>query len=191
MKKIYFLLALFLATTLSAQVATPSKGNFYGNEKEFSKDIALVKAKYFLFNDVFGKSDKVSPFEVIPLAASNSGELTTLLYKSDEYSKEGIVLGFYGDFVNEAGVRYQRYAHKNLNKEEAIAFLDKISSALTEYNKFLKKDTDSNNIYFSFKDIDVLISYSGLTQVIRLYWNGFDSTWNSTAYYKAIRRFEK
>lgn len=49
----------------------------------------------------------------------------------------------------------------------------------------------NNNIYFSYKDIDVLISYSGATKVIRLFWNGFDSTWDGTAFDRSKRRFEK
>jgi hypothetical protein len=43
-----------------------------------------------------GSTNQVVPFEVIPLAAASSGELTTLLYKCDSKQKEGLILGFYG-----------------------------------------------------------------------------------------------
>ena len=62
--------------------------------KEFSKDIALYKAKAYLFMDVLGSTPDVTKFEVIPLAAASSGELTTLLYKCESKQKEGLVLGF-------------------------------------------------------------------------------------------------
>lgn len=126
-----------------------------------------------------------------PLAASSSGELTTLLYRSEDFNKEGIILGFYGDYWNESGVKFQGYAYKDLNKEDALEFLDKISSAISDYGKFLSKNTDNNNIYFTYKDIDVLISYSGANRVIRLFWSGFDSTWDGTAFDRSKRRFEK
>lgn len=192
MRKLLLLCLLsFTAINVNAQVAMPSKGSFYWNEKEFSKDVALFRAKFFLFNDVLGKSENINTFEVIPLASASSGELTTLLYRSEEHSKEGIVLGFFGSYWNDSGVRFQGYAYKDLDKVDALEFLDKISSALNDYNKFLKSNTDNNNIYFSYKDIDVLISYSGGTRIIRLFWNGFDSTWDGTAFDRSKRRFEK
>lgn len=158
---------------------------------EFSKDIALFRAKFFLFNDVLGKSEEINTFEVIPLASASSGELTTLLYRSEEKAREGIVLVFYGSYWNDSGVVFKGYAYKDLDKDDALEFLEKISSALNDYSKFLKSNTDNNNIYFSYKDIDVLISYSGGTSIIRLFWNGFDSTWDGTAFDRSKRRFEK
>ncbi|MDM1505375.1 hypothetical protein HX089_05275 [Myroides odoratimimus] len=191
MNKIYLLIMFLFGTSIYAQVASPSRGSFYWNEKEFSKDIALFRAKFFLFNDVLGKSEKINTFEVIPLASASSGELTTLLYRSEEKAREGIVLGFYGSYWNDSGVVFKGYAYKDLDKDDALEFLDKISSALNDYSKFLKSNTDNNNIYFSYKDIDVLISYSGGTRIIRLFWNGFDSTWDGTAFDRSKRRFEK
>lgn len=191
MKKLYILLFILFYSGISAQVAMPSQSSFYWNEKEFSKDIAMFRAKYFLFNNVLGKSEKVNSFEVIPLAAASSGELTTLLYRSEDFNKEGIVLGFYGSYWNESGVIFKGYAYKDLNKDDALEFLNKIDKSIEENNKFLTKSTDNNNIFFSYKDIDVLISYSGATKVIRLFWNGFDSTWDGTAFDRSKRRFEK
>lgn len=191
MNKLYCLITLLLTISASAQVAMPSQGGFYFNEKEFSKDISLFRAKYFLFNNVLGKSEKINTFEVIPLAASSSGELTTLLYRSEDFNKEGIILGFYGSYWNDSGARFQGYAYKDLDKNDALEFLDKINSAISEYSKFLSKNTDNNNIYFTYQDIDVLISYSGGTRIIRLFWNGFDSTWDGTAFDRSKRRFEK
>lgn len=191
-KNVLFVLLLFVVcATVQAQVSTPSSGKLYWNEKEFSKDIALFRAKYYLFNDVLGKSEDVNTFEVIPLASASSGELTTLLYRSEEKGKEGIILGFFGNSVSEAGVKFQGYAYKDLNKNDALEFLNKISSALSDYNKFLSKNTDNNNVYFTYQDIDVLISYLGGTRIIRLFWNGFDSSWDGTAFDRSKRRFEK
>ena len=165
--------------------------NYVWAAKEFSKDVALFRAKSFLYKYVLGSNEKISKFELIPLAASGSGELTTLLYKADDKNQEGMILGFFGDYWNEAGVVYQGYAFKNLNKYEALEFLEKINNAIESNSKFMKDSYDNNNIYFSYKDIDVLIYASNQNFSIRLFWNNFDSNWDKTAFDRSKRRFEK
>lgn len=62
---------------------------------------------------------------------------------------------------------------------------------LMKNSKYLKNDNDNNNIYFKFNDIDVLIWSSTQDYTIRLFWNGFDSSWEKTAFDRSKRRFEK
>ena len=159
--------------------------------KEFSKEISLFKSKEFLFKNVLGSTEQIVPFEVIPLAAASSGELTTLLYKCDTKQKEGLILGFYGDYWNEAGVLYQGYSFKNLEKEKAMEFLNKIVTSIQENKKFLNESGDNNNIFFKYDDMDVLIWTNAGTYSIRIFWQGFDSTWEKTAFERSKRRFEK
>ncbi len=159
--------------------------------KEFSKEISLFKSKEFLFKNVLGSTEQIVPFEVIPLAAASSGELTTLLYKCDTKQKEGLILGFYGDYWNEAGVLYQGYSFKNLEKEKAMEFLNKIVTSIEENKKFLNESGDNNNIFFKYDDMDVLIWTNAGTYSIRIFWQGFDSTWEKTAFERSKRRFEK
>lgn len=159
--------------------------------KEFSKEISLFKSKEFLFKNVLGTTEQIVPFEVIPLAAASSGELTTLLYKCETKQKEGLILGFYGDYWNEAGVLYQGYSFKNLEKEKAIEFLNKIVTSIEENKKFLNENGDNNNICFKYDDMDVLIWTNMGSYSIRIFWQGFDSTWEKTAFERSKRRFEK
>lgn len=144
-----------------------------------------------MFKNVLGVSPEVVKFEIIPLAAASSGELTTLLYKCESKQKEGLVLGFYGNYWNEAGVLYQGFAFKNFEKKQAIEFLSQISDAIQNNIKFLDADSDNNNIYFKFDDIDVLIWSTLDNYTIRLFWSGFDSSWEKTAFNRSKRRFEK
>ncbi|MDR2223602.1 MAG: hypothetical protein LBE34_12860 [Flavobacteriaceae bacterium] len=190
MKKLLIVFALFLSINSFAQVNSAQTVSVW-QAKEYSKDISLFRAKYFLFNRVLGVSEDIKTFELIPLAASSSGELTTLFYKSEDFKKEGLILGFYGNYWNDAGVIYQGYSFKNLTKEEAIEFMDKISTSIGDNSKFMGKNSDNNNIYFKYKDIDVLVYYSGTGAIIRLFWNGFDSTWDGLAFDRSKRRFEK
>lgn len=187
--KIFLILFSTQLFTFSFAQIKASNLNYVWAAKEFSKDVAQFRAKSFLFRNVLGVNDNIAKFELIPLAAASSGELTTLLYKATDKDKEGMLLGFFGDYWNESGVAYQGYAFKNLDKMEAYEFLAKIESAIENESKYLRDNTDNNNIYFSYKDIDVIIFASG--QNIRLFWNGFDSSWEKLAFERSKRRFEK
>jgi len=183
------LLIILIINLIYSQVKVNS--NNIWNAKEFSKEISLFKSKEFLFKTVLGSTAEVVSFEVIPLAAASSGELTTLLYKCDVKQKEGLILGFYGDYWNEAGVLYQGYSFKNLEKEKAIEFLNKIVTSIEENKKFLNENGDNNNIFFKYEDMDVLIWTNAGAYTIRIFWQGFDSTWEKTAFERSKRRFEK
>lgn len=190
MKINYTILAILSSLSFCFSQVKVNSNNIW-TAKEFSKEISLFKSKEFLFKNVLGTSDQIVPFEVIPLAAASSGELTTLLYKCESKQKEGLILGFYGDYWNEAGVLYQGYSFKNLEKEKAIEFLNKIVSAIEENKKFLNENSDNNNICFKFDDMDILIWTNAGNFSIRIFWQGFDSTWEKTAFERSKRRFEK
>lgn len=187
MKKI--ILLFLLASTMYSQVKTNNNNIWVA--KEFSKDIALFNSKSFLFKNILLSGPEITKFEITPLAAASSGELTTLIYKCADKQKEGLVLGFYGNYWNEAGVLYQGYSFKNFDKNQAVEFLNKIQNAMDENNKFLNAESDNNNIFFKYDDIDVLIFNSSQGNTIRLFWSGFDSTWEKTAFDRSKRRFEK
>ena len=191
--KLSLLIIVFINTLLFSQVQTNSNNVIYA--KEFSKEIALYNSKNFLFKTILGSTDQIEKFEIIPLAAASSGELTTLLYKSESKQKEGLILGFYGNYWNNAGVVYQGFAFKNFEKNEAIKFLTKIQDAIDDNRKYLQDENDNNNIYFKYDDIDVLIwsNYGSNSNdyTIRLFWNGFDSSWEKLAFDRSKRRFEK
>ena len=189
--KIKFLTLTFLLSITYSFSQVKVNSNNIWTAKEFSKEISLFKSKEFLFKNVLGSTEQIVPFEVTPLAAASSGELTTLLYKCEAKQKEGLILGFYGDYWNEAGVLYQGYSFKNLEKEKAIEFLNKIVTSIEENKKFLNENGDNNNIYFKYDDMDVLIWTNMGSYTIRIFWQGFDSTWEKTAFERSKRRFEK
>ena len=188
--KFKILLILLFTLTISYSQISESSGVFFA--KEFSKDIALFKAKGFLMNSVLFTSENITEFNVRPLAAASSGELTTLIYHCQEKSKNGLILGFYGNYWNKQGVVYQGYGFKNLAEQEAIEFLNKIKASIEKHKKFLNKDNDNNNIIFKYKDINIMIYYTSFSSYkIRLFWNGFDSTWEKTSFERSKKRFEK
>jgi len=189
LKSTIIILTLLMSIKAISQIKQTDYNLFQA--KEFSKDISLFKAKTFLIHNVLKTSESSSQFEAIPLAAASSGEMTTLLYKCESQNKEGLILGFYGDYWNDAGVVFQGYGFKNLSKEQAFEFLNKIESEIDKNNKFLKSNNDSNNIVFEYDDLKVVIWTTSGSYLMRIYWNGFDSTWEKTSYERSKRRFER
>ena len=189
LKSTIIILTLLMSIKAISQIKQTDYNLFQA--KEFSKDISLFKAKTFLIHNVLKTSESTSQFEAIPLAAASSGEMTTLLYKCESQNKEGLILGFYGEYWNDAGVVFQGYGFKNLSKDQAFEFLNKIESEIDKNNKFLKSNNDSNNIVFEYDDLKVVIWTTSGSYLMRIYWKGFDSTWEKTSYERSKRRFER
>lgn len=188
MKKFTLLILIFISTVSSAQIPG------FWESKEFSKDISLFKAKTFLITDVLKTSQNALQFEAIPLAAASSGELTTLIYKCESQNTDGLILGFYGNYwdsTSGSGVSYQGYGFKNLSKDKAYNFLNKIETEIENNKKFLKDNNDNNNIVFDFDDLKVMIWTTSGSYMIRVFWKGFDSTWEKTSFERSKRRFER
>jgi len=190
MKKVFLIVILFLSAEL---LFSQSKGTgidvWYA--KEFSKSAALFYSKEYLFKNILQASSELIKFEVIPLAAAGSGELTTLIYKCESKQKEGLILGFFGNYFNSNGLLYTGFSFKNLDRDQAIVFLKIIEQAMQTNNDYLLDDPDNNNIVFQFDDINILIWSNGTSNDIRLFWNGFDSSWGYDAFARSQRRFER
>lgn len=183
LKLTLFIISIFVISSTKAQISDKK----IAFAKEFSKEIALYKAKQFVITNVFGDSKEVVKFQIDPLAASSSGELTSLVYRCDDNKKEGMVLGFYGSYWNSSGVLYTGYAFKNLAKEKGIALLQQIEQIIDNNSKYLNKDSDNNNLYFVFDDLTFLIYTSGNIK-IRVFYNEFDSEWDIVAFRRTKRR---
>jgi len=157
--------------------------------KEYSKEIAEHYAKSFAMDNIIGTTNESIRFVVDAVAASSSGQLTTLLYKCDKLDKKGLILGFFGSRWNDAGAVYQAYAFKQMPLDEAKGLLDSISSSIEKQWQFLDQAKGSNNVCFQYGDIRVLIYKSALfTPGIRLFWNGFDSNWEDTGFDETKKR---
>lgn len=186
--KLKLLLVILLFSNISYAQISVGSGVYFA--KEFSKKKALYKAKEFVMTEVIGVEKTLIKFDIDPLAATSSGELTSLVYSCKSKNISGLVLGFYGNRWNESGVLYQLYAFKNLEEVEALEILSKIEKYINDESKYLSSDLDNNNIYFKHDDMTFLIYNDGSIK-IRVFWNGFDSEWGITAFGRTQRRFER
>jgi len=162
--------------------------------KEYSKDVAVFQAKEFLMTEVLGESAQNVQFEVDALAAATSLEVISLWYKCESMGKEGLIIGFYGYVVNEAGLGYNQYAFRDFPKEKAIDFINKIDVVKSENTKWVSGSDNVRNVYFSFDDITLLLYQSETeigTTTLRLFWKGFDATWEGGPYSRTKKRLFK
>ena len=107
LKFVLIIVSLYSNTTF-AQYST--KESLFA--KVCSKDECLSKSKNFVITEVLGDySTTAKKVEMDALTASNSGELTTIYYKSEDKNKEGLVLCFFGSRWNDAGVSFQLFTN--------------------------------------------------------------------------------
>ncbi len=164
----------------------------FAHAKEWSKESSLYESKGYLIKNIIGKTTEPITFEVYPLAAASSGELTTLVYKCDTKDLSGLLMAFYGDYWNEHGVNYTGYAFKNTSKEKAMKMLFELDTKINENKDYLFKDADNNNFYYSYDDLTFLVYYTlGADPKIRVFWGEYNADWGYTAFSRTLKRFEK
>ena len=119
MKYGFILLMVMVVQPIFAQIPGPI-GPLYFLGQEYSKEVSAYRGKKFLMSEVLDVTEDVMQFEIDALTAASSGELTTLAYQCQTLGKEGLILGFYGNYWNPAGVVFKGYAYKNMTKESAM-----------------------------------------------------------------------
>ena len=93
-KKLIFTISFILYNSISAQVSTTS-GNWFA--KEWNKELSVFYGNAYLTKNVFKyNADNILRFETDPLAASNSGEITTVLYKTENGDNDRVFHITYG-----------------------------------------------------------------------------------------------
>ena len=103
----------------------------------------------------------------------------------------GLILGFYERRWNNEGVLFTGYSFKNLDRLQASLFLETIDNYLNEYSEYFRSDLDTNNIYFKFDDMTILIEGYVTRYKIRIFWNEFDAEWTFNAFNRTKKKFEK
>jgi hypothetical protein len=196
MKKYCLLLFINLCCLNYFSQVSQTRGGILA--QEYSKELTEYKVKSFIVNDVFQlKEYDVIALEVNSITASKSGELTSVVYKSKYQDKKGLILGFYGSYVNEFNLSYIGYSFKNMDFEKAKEFFDGIDVVLKDNDIFFNPASEAIispdlNIVFKFDDI-TLIFYKGSLNVnlIRVIWKDYDSEWSLTNLKTTQKRFNK
>ncbi len=190
MKNLLLVLALLsLSINTNAQLINKTPGFFLA--KEYGKEFAAYYSKLFLFQEILKSPPGISKFSIDIISAANSGELTTLTYGLDDLKQKGLIIGFFGNYINENGVQYLGYRYLNFDQPEAIEFLNLIQSTLNQHQEYLGESPETNNVAFNYKGMTVVISNEFPGYKIRLFWDSFDCLWNIESFDRTRTRFSK
>jgi hypothetical protein len=190
--KFNFLSLILISFNSFGQISTSTKAPLASIlAREYSKEMTLYLVKYFVAQEVLTSEEKAKQFSLDALTASSSGELTALSYNCIAENKSGLILGFYGNEINEFGSIIKTYAFKNINKEKAQIMFDLINKAIEENRTFLIDNSDENNLLLKFEDIEFVIYFLSTSQKIRVLWNGFDAEWDFQLMKRTAKRLGK
>ncbi len=154
--------------------------------KDYNKEFSLYKAKVYALKNLIDSTNELLKFKITPISGANSGELTTLIFESLPEKKIELLLAFYGNYWNESGVTYTGYAFKNIKKSQAIQILERVYQIANQNKKFLDDELDEGNICYRTDGITFLIYNVWGATKIRVFWNGFDSEWDSKSLEKTL-----
>ena len=113
-----------------------------------------------------------------------------IMFNGEELKMEGIVFGFYGDYVNEHGLLLQGYAYKNLDKKQGLELLQKIEDVKAENADYLRENSDNHNIYIAYDDLTILIYRKDQAYKYRVFWNNFDAEWGDFEFKRTKTKFQ-
>jgi len=172
MRVVYLITFLLIAQVSFAQSQKKEK-------PEYPKEVALYNAKMYVAEHLIrNPADSFSYYRMVPLVEGKSAEMTTLYFQCPDKVMEGLLLGFFGDQMNEEGKRMRGSADfYYLPKDKALELLNKIEQIFEKQDDFLGDDKNENNVIFEYGDLTIVL-YEGDGQTIRIFWNGFDSEWS-------------
>ena len=161
------------------------------NKKEVAKEISQFRSKEFIINYIIGPAgNKEVKFETESLASDDSAGLISVAMNCDEVNEKGLVLAFFGQNKDASGNIGTAYAFRYLPLKKAQDLLNQLSDVKERHNKYLSSNNDVNNIYTQFEDIK-FIFYRESGDKIRVFWNGFEVVWETTAFDRTKRRLNK
>ena len=162
----------------------------------YESEINKYMAKAFIVDNILeAKQDSYSKFQITLLGIDRKKELSTMFFETKNVGViyNGIIFGFYGKF--DAPFTYNGYAYKYLSIDDSFKMINKIDYIIKSDSKFFKDDNNGNNAFFEFDDIKIIVYFENNTVPagvrIRLLWNGYDSEWLGTSFYRTKKFLEE
>lgn len=160
------------------------------DKKEISKEISEYRTKEYIINNIIGTTNSdVITFEVEKLVSDNDAGLVTVAFNCKDINEQGLLLAFFGNNKDPVGNIRNAYAFKYITLSEARELLNRIDLVKIENKKYLSAD-DVNNVYLEHDDIKFVFYKDGGINM-RVFWNGFELIWESSAFDKTRKRLDK
>lgn len=172
-----------------------SYGQLKTDRKSFSMPIynkakTLDLAKTYLIESILVTDKNSITFTIDPLVSATSGELTTISYQCDELKKSGIIFGFWGIYITEAGVEFKGCSFYDLSQTEMEELAILIDKVLEEQKAFLYKNPLNNHVSFKYKELNFIFYIEGNIRS-RVFYGEFDAEWNYSEFKKSLKKMDK
>jgi hypothetical protein len=185
-------LLVLLSPTLYGQIK-PTEGGIFS--QLYGKEITEYKSKEYIVNEILEVPNKqLIDIEIDAITASKSGELTVIIYNCELQKKRGLVFVFWSDQLNEFNVRYKGYAFRHFEYSAAKDMLNNLETVLEQKKAILTFENGnlSKNAVYKWDDVNFLFYKNEFgSNLIRLFWNNFDSEWNQANLKTTKKRFDK
>ena len=160
----------------------------------FIKDESEYQAKEYIIKEILNTPNKeIIDLEVSTLIGAMSGELTTVIYNCESLQKKGLLFVFWSDQFDEFGLRYKGYAFRHFEYAEAKVLLSDLEMVLEQKKSILSFDNDnfSKNAVYKWDDISfIFYKNDTFVNLVRVFWNNFDSEWSQANLKVTKRRFD-
>ena len=161
------------------------------DKKELAKEISQFRSKEYIVDYLIGPAGtKEVKFETESLASDDSAGLISVAFNCNEVNKKGLLLAFFGNNKNEDGQVAQAYGFRFIPLEKAQSLLKRIDDIKDRHKKYMQSENDVNNLYIEFEDIKFILYRDGGDKV-RVFWNGFEVTWERVAFDRTKRRLDR
>ncbi len=161
------------------------------DKKELAKEISQFRSKEFIVEYIIGPAgNKEIKFETESLASDDSAGLISVAFNCNEINEKGLLLAFFGNNKNEDGQVAQAYGFRYIPLAQAQDLLKRIDAVKDKHKKYMQSENDVNNLYIEFEDIKCILYRDGGDKV-RVFWNGFEVTWERVAFDRTKRRLDR
>jgi len=161
------------------------------NKKEIAKEISQFRSKEYIMNYIIGPAENMEiKFETESLASDDSAGLISVAFNCNKVNERGLLLAFFGNNKNSDGNVGLAYGFRYIPLIYAQELLKRIALLKAEYKKYISSENDVNNVYFEYEDIKFIL-YRDSGDKVRVFWNGFEVTWERTAFDRTSRRLNR
>jgi hypothetical protein len=149
----------------------------------YNQEITYYASRKYVFTELFKiEHNQLIDATLKSVTGAKSGELTTLVYHSDDLKRQGLIFTFWNDRLTELNLKYDGYGFRHFELSEANNLLNRLVEIIKEKKSVLEED---NNAAFQYEDVTFV--FSGNKDILVL-WQDFSANWTEANLNATINR---
>jgi len=184
----FFILITGFTTNCAAQDTGTKATDIF--RRIYNAELTYETSKQFVFTELIKvPHDKLAGVLLYPVSTSKYGELTTLVYHSEDLDRKGFIFAFWDEYVTASNMSYNGYSFRAFEiTDETENLLTRLKEIIEDKKGALK---DDNNAIYQYEDVTFGFYKEGMKKSIDVFWNGYKSKWNDANLKKTIKRVQK